>query len=136
MLSALIWIPILGAVLIGVGREPLMPARARLIALMTTVSVFVWTIWLGSQFDAQQAGMQFVEHFAWIEPLGLTYDLGMDGLSLPLVFLNGFLTAIAIASGSPSVNRPRLYFILLLLLNASVTAAFLAQNLLLFFSVL
>ena len=133
MLSALIWIPILGAVLIGFGREPLMPARARLIALVTTVSVFAWTIWLCSQFDIGQAGMQFSEHLAWIERLGLTYDLGMDGLSLPLVALNGLLTAIAIASGSPSVNRPRLYFILLLLLNASVNAAFLAQNLLLFF---
>jgi NAD(P)H-quinone oxidoreductase subunit 4 len=133
MLSALIWIPILGAVLIGVGREPLIPARARLIALITTVSVFLWTIWLGSQFDAGQTEMQFIEHLVWIEPLGLTYDLGMDGLALPLVALNGFLTAIAIASGSPLVSRPRLYFILLLLLNASVTAAFLAQNLLLFF---
>jgi len=56
----------------------------------------------------------------------------MDGLSLPLMVLNGLLTAIAIASDARLVNRPRLYYILLLLLNASVTAAFLAQNLLLF----
>ncbi len=133
MLSALIWIPLLGALLIGFGREPLIPARARLIALLTTGGTFVWTIVLGSQFDVGQAGMQFSEHLTWIEPLGLTYDLGMDGLSLPLVALNGLLTTIALASGTPSVSRPRLYFILLLLLNASVTAAFLAQNLLLFF---
>ncbi|HEY9896817.1 MAG TPA: NADH-quinone oxidoreductase subunit M, partial [Candidatus Sericytochromatia bacterium] len=133
MLSALIWIPLLGALLIGFGREPLFPARARLIALLTTGIAFVWTIVLASQFDVGQAGMQFSEHLAWIEPLGLTYDLGMDGLSLPLVALNGLLTTIAIASGAPSVSRPRLYFILLLLLNASVSAAFLAQNLLLFF---
>ncbi|MBW4582783.1 MAG: NADH-quinone oxidoreductase subunit M [Tildeniella nuda ZEHNDER 1965/U140] len=133
MLSALIWIPLLGAVLIGFGREPLIPTRARLIALIAIGSAFVWTIVLGTQFDAGQTAMQFSEHLAWIEPLGLTYDLGMDGLSLPLVALNGLLTAIAIASGTPLVSRPRLYFILLLLLNASVTAAFLAQNLLLFF---
>ena len=133
MLSALIWIPLLGALLIGLVREPLPPTRLRSLALLTVGSVFVLTIWLGSQFDAGQIGMQFGEHLAWIEPLGLTYDLGMDGLSLPLVVLNGLLTGIAIVSSPPSVMRPRLYFILLLLLNASVTAAFLAQNLLLFF---
>ncbi|MBW4472480.1 MAG: NADH-quinone oxidoreductase subunit M [Stenomitos rutilans HA7619-LM2] len=133
MLSALIWIPILGVLLIGFGVEPLIPSRARLVALLTVGSVFLLTIVLGTQFAVGDAGMQFAEHLVWIEPLGLTYELGVDGLSLPLIALNGLLTAIAIAGGEPSVNRPRLYFILLLLLNASVTAAFLAQNLLLFF---
>jgi len=133
MLSALIWIPVLGALLIGFGAEPLIPSRARLVALLTVGSVFLLTIVLGSQFEAGHIGMQFAEHLVWIEPLGLTYELGMDGLSLPLVVLNGLLTAIAIASDARLVNRPRLYYILLLLLNASVTAAFLAQNLLLFF---
>lgn len=133
MLSALIWIPILGALIIGFGLEPLIPARARLVALITVGSVFFLTIVLGSQFEVGHIGMQFAEHFVWIEPIGLTYELGVDGLSLPLIALNGLLTGIAIAGGEPSINRPRLYFILLLLLNASVTAAFLAQNLLLFF---
>ncbi|XGV96485.1 MAG: NADH-quinone oxidoreductase subunit M [Leptolyngbya sp. BL-A-14] len=133
MLSALIWIPVLGALLIGLGIEPLIPSRTRLVALLTVGSVFLLTLVLGSQFEVGQSGMQFAEHFVWIEPIGLTYELGVDGLSLPLIALNGLLTGIAIAAGAPSIMRPRLYFILLLLLNASVTAAFLAQNVLLFF---
>jgi len=73
MLSALIWIPVLGALLIGFGAEPLIPSRARLVALLTVGSVFLLTIVLGSQFEAGHIGRKFAEHVDWIEPLGLTY---------------------------------------------------------------
>ncbi len=133
MLSALIWIPVLGAVLLGLVTDSSSPQRSRPVALVTIGIVFILTLVLGSQFDPGQSGMQFSESFAWIETLGLSYQLGLDGLSLPLIVLNGLLTGIAIVSSEATVQRPRLYYTLLLLLNAAVTAAFLAQNLLLFF---
>lgn len=133
MLSALIWIPVLGAVLIGVWAGPLTPSRPRSVALVTAAITLVWTVVLAYQFDPGQVAMQFQENLPWIDTLGLTYQLGLDGLAFPLVGLNSLLTLIAIYSTDKSLSRPRLYYALMLLLSASVTGAFLAQNLLLFF---
>ena len=77
--------------------------------------------------------MQMSEFIPWIEPLGLDYSIGVDGLSIPLVALTGLLTWIAIYSSPESVARPRLYYALILLVNAGMAGGFLAQNLLLFF---
>jgi NAD(P)H-quinone oxidoreductase subunit 4 len=133
MLSVLIWLPVLGAILIGVLPHPIATKYSRAIALVTTGLSFVWSMILSSQFDAGSPFLQFQEDVPWIEVLGLTYRLGLDGLSLPLIVLNGLLTWIAIYSSDPQIQRPRLYHILILVLNTSVVGAFLAHNLLLFF---
>ncbi len=132
MLSGLIWIPVLGAALIGF-LPGITPRHSRLIALIVAISVFLWSIFLGTQFDLLNADMQFREYILWVEALGLSYHLGVDGLSLPLLVLNGLLTGIAIYSTSQSIQRSRFYYALILLLNAGVAGAFLAQDLLLFF---
>jgi len=102
-------------------------------ALGIMAITLIWTVVLGSQFTSGNTELQFQEYLPWIEPLGLDYQLGLDGLSLPLVALNSLLTWIAIYSSEKSIHRPRLYYILVLLLNTGVAGAFLAQNLLLFF---
>jgi NAD(P)H-quinone oxidoreductase subunit 4 len=94
---------------------------------------FFWTVVLASQFKLGDVSQQFSEFIPWIEALGLNYHLGVDGLSLPLLVLNALLTCIAIYSSDESVQRPRFYYALVLLLNAGVAGAFLAQDLLLFF---
>lgn len=132
MLSALIWVPILGAALIGLWPAAIPASRARLGALVIASSLIVWTVVLLSQFDISNAGMQFSEAHPWIDTLGLDYSLGVDGLSLPLLALTALLTWIAIFSSNESVERPRLYYSLILLVNAGVIGGFLAQNLLLF----
>jgi NAD(P)H-quinone oxidoreductase subunit 4 len=77
--------------------------------------------------------MQFTVNLPWINFLGFNYALGVDGLSFSLLFLNSILTIIALYASGTGVNRPRFYYSLLLLLNAGVAGAFLAQDLLLFF---
>lgn len=133
MLSVLIWIPVLGAALIGLWSGSDVPGRSRLVALITISFTLIWTIVLGSQFDLGNTQMQFLEDISWIEQIGLTYQIGLDGLSLPLIVLNSLLTWIAIYSTEKAVSRPRLYYALILLLNTGVVGAFLSQNLLLFF---
>ncbi|MGL4619228.1 NADH-quinone oxidoreductase subunit M [Chroococcidiopsis sp.] len=130
MLSALIWIPVVGAACIGF--IPMKGDRARSLALAIATGVIIWTLILLSQFDISLAGMQFSELLPWIDTLGLSYSLGADGLSIPLVALAGVLTWIAIYSSSENITRPRLYYALLLLIYAGVVGGFLAQNLLLF----
>jgi len=91
------------------------------------------TIALATQFDALSIGMQFQENIPWLDSLGLTYRLGVDGLSFPLLALSNFLTLVAIYCTDITVQRPKFYYALILVLNMGVTGAFLAQNLLLFF---
>jgi NAD(P)H-quinone oxidoreductase subunit 4 len=128
MLSSIIWLPVLGALLIG-----LLPGSSRLIASITASASLVVTIVIAAMFNYQDAGLQFVEHLSWIQPLGLDYALGLDGLSLPLVILNALLVFLAVQSTSKEVDRPRLFYALLLLVGTAIMGAFLAQNLLLFF---
>jgi NAD(P)H-quinone oxidoreductase subunit 4 len=105
----------------------------RQLALAIAAGTFALSLLLGLQFERTSLGLQFEETIAWIAPLGLNYRLGADGLSLPLVILNAFLTVVALLSTKTAVQRPRFYYALILLLNAGVAGAFLAQNLLLFF---
>jgi NAD(P)H-quinone oxidoreductase subunit 4 len=133
MLSALIWLPILAAVFLVFLPRTIPSKVIRQISLGITVGVLILSVVIAFQFKAEDAGFQFSEFIPWIESLGLTYKLGVDGLSLPLVVLNSLLTCIAIYSSEESINRPRFYYALLLVLNASVTGAFVAQDLLLFF---
>ncbi|OCR01112.1 NAD(P)H-quinone oxidoreductase subunit D4 [Oscillatoriales cyanobacterium USR001] len=133
MLSALIWIPILGSALIGFWPGTITPNISRKFALLVTGVTLIFSLILAIQFDTTISGWQLSEFLPWIEPLGLNYNLGVDGLSLPLVILNSLLTGIAIYSTDQSIRRPRLYYALMLLITGGVTGAFLAQNLLLFF---
>jgi NAD(P)H-quinone oxidoreductase subunit 4 len=128
MLSTLLIIPLLGAALAA-----WYPGKTRSIASTISILVIAWTVLLVTQFNLSDPGMQFVENFTWVEALGLSYRLGLDGLSLPLIALNSLLTWIAIYSSDNKIDRPRLYYSLILLLNAAVSGVFLAQDLLLFF---
>ena len=132
MLSFLLWLPILGAAIIGFIPGKGDSGRLRQLTALFAIATFAWTIWLLTQFDLANAGWQFAEYYSWIEPIGLSYSLAVDGLSLPLLVLNALLTIIAIFSIGENVERPRLYYALLLLINAGITGALTAQNLLLF----
>jgi NAD(P)H-quinone oxidoreductase subunit 4 len=133
MLSALIWIPLVGAALVGFLPGTNNPKHLRLLSLWVAGITFIWAIVVAVQFNPNLAHLQFSEFLVWLEPLGLTYRLGVDGLSLPLLVLNGLLTFIAIYSSDRTVFRPKFYYALILILSGGVAGVFLAQNLLLFF---
>jgi NAD(P)H-quinone oxidoreductase subunit 4 len=133
MLSVLIWTPIIGTILLAVLPESLKPEFFRRLTLVIVAVLLGWSILLASQFDIAQPDLQFVENLPWIAGLGLNYKLGLDGLSLPLLVLNNLLTLIALLASDHTISRPRFYYILILVLNASVSGAFLAQDLILFF---
>jgi NAD(P)H-quinone oxidoreductase subunit 4 len=113
MLSLVVWLPVLGAILIGI-----IPNFSRSIALAISGASLIGSLAIAGIFDYQNAGMQLVEHFTWIEPLGLDYHLGIDGLSLPLVILNTLLVLLSVQATSKDVNRPRLFYAMILLVSA------------------
>jgi len=133
MLSALIFIPLTIAAIIGLVPSRFTASWLRSAMLLLGSILFVLTLAIAWQFDLTRPGFQFVEHHAWLELLGVSYSLGVDGLSLPLLVLNGFLTLVAIGCTSSSLDRPRFYYSMMLLLNAGVVGAFVAQDLILFF---
>lgn len=133
MLSVLIWLPLLGAVLVNCLTQETVQTRGRQLAMATALLNLAWTCYLLTKFDVSLPGLQFQESLSWIEALGLSYQLGVDGLSLPLVAINSLLTWVALYCTDSNLNRPRLYYTLALVLSSAVAGAFLAQNLLLFF---
>ncbi|MFM9103371.1 MAG: NADH-quinone oxidoreductase subunit M, partial [Cyanobium sp.] len=133
LLSLLIALPLLGALLMLVWPGEPSPNRLRggaIVSLLLQLLVSALVLLL---FDPDQAGLQLGERQAWLPGIGLNYWLGVDGLSLPLVLINGALTLVSVVCTRELSRRPRLYFALLLLISAAVNGAFLADNLLLFF---
>ena len=137
MLSILIWLPIAGAVIVSLFGTKLFGAmldskQLRNISIVIAIANFGWSLFLLTKFDIGASTMQISESLSWLDQIGLSYRLGIDGLSFPLVLLNGLLLVIALYI-SDEVQRPQLYFPLLLLLGGGVNGAFLSENLLLFF---
>lgn len=133
MLSALIWLPAIGALLVASVPQAPKGQLSRNIALIVAALVFGWMLVTTVQYDEAIAGLQFAEHIPWVAWLGFNYDVAIDGLSLPLLLLNGFLTLVAIWISDRNLARPRFYYALILLLELGVNGAFLAQDVLLFF---
>ncbi|NEQ50234.1 MAG: NADH-quinone oxidoreductase subunit M [Leptolyngbya sp. SIO3F4] len=133
MLSALLLIPLLGALLISCWPSKLASQDAKRLSIVFLVINLLVSLYLLTQFDLFITGLQFVESLPWLDELGLGYELGIDGLSLPLIIINSLLSLVAVYASDDDVRRPRLYYALLFLITFAVAGAFVAQNLLLFF---
>ncbi|AKG23369.1 NADH-quinone oxidoreductase subunit M [Calothrix sp. 336/3] len=133
MLSVLIWLPIAASLIIALFPRNLPANRVRLGALFFSGITLLWNLFLLLKFDTHYSGMQLEEYLPWNETLGLSYMLGVDGLSILMLILNSLLTWIAIYSSSQQTERPRLFYSLVLLVSGGVAGAFLSENLLLFF---
>lgn len=133
MLSVLIWFPFIAAIIVALLPQRISVRDVRLAALLLSGATLLLTLGVISQFDLSDNTLQFQESLSWLTDLGLDYQLGLDGLSLPLLVLNSLLAWIAIYSSRVETKRPRLFYALILLISGGVAGAFLAQNLLLFF---
>jgi len=140
MLSAIVFLPVLGAVLVlCVPKEK--EEVVRYITLGTTVGVLVMSVLafltpLGGAFDYQgkaAAHMQYVFNVPWIPSFGIEYFMGADGISMPLVMLTSLICLLA-AGASWSVTRHvKAYCVLFLLLETGMLGVFLALDFFLFY---
>lgn len=128
MLTLLLLLPLLGVGLIALLPKP---SDSRTVAAASAFGTFLLACYLLLNSDLT-GQVQWAQSLPWIEPLGLNYSLGVDGLSLPLVVLNGFLTLVAIYTNRFKFERDRLYYSLILLITTGINGALMAQNLLLF----
>lgn len=131
-LSLLLALPLAGAALIAF----LPGERARLIrwAALTASGaalILAWALALG--FDTSASRMQYAESIRWNPRLGTTYALGLDGVSLPLVMLATLLALVAILASKSIQDRPKGYYLLMLVLEAAMLGVFTAQDWALFY---
>lgn len=98
LLSLAIWLPILGALpllLLGSQRRD----AVRWLALLVAVMGFLVTLPLFIGFDNREVAMQFVERSPWISRFNIFYHLGVDGISMPFILLNSFITVLVVLAG-------------------------------------
>jgi NADH-quinone oxidoreductase subunit M len=133
ILSIVIWLPIAaGIVVLALGSQRV--ELAKRVALAASVLTFVASIPLYTGFDAATASMQFGERIAWIARFNAFYELGIDGISLPLILLTTFLTPLVVIAGWEVIKvRPAQYFAAFLMLEGLMIGVFAAVDALLFY---
>jgi NADH-quinone oxidoreductase subunit M len=132
MLTFIAFLPALGALLLLlIPRERTGLLRA--VALAASLVTFAVAVGLFFSFDPAQGGMQFVEQASWIPTLGISYKLGVDGISLLLVLLTTLLVPLLLWAPWERVENHKLFATMILLLETAVIGVFLALDLVLFY---
>jgi NADH-quinone oxidoreductase subunit M len=130
-LTAAVVVPFVGAAVVALipkGRVEL----HRLVALLFATGTGAVTLWLLAAFETGDAGFQFEVKRAWISEFGISWHLGIDGISLFLVVLSGLLFPLAIVAVAPH-HDPKPYYAWLLILQGGCIGVFCALDLFVFF---
>ena len=132
ILSLILWVPFFGALLIA-----LLPAtQHRLIrglALFHASLTLLLSWGLLVPFDRTTAAIQFTEQVVWSSTIGVSYALGVDGLSLPMVLLGTLLSTVALLASNRVTVGAKGYHIWLLILEFAILGVFMARDWSLFF---
>jgi NADH-quinone oxidoreductase subunit M len=136
LLSFIVFLPLVGALLVLLvpNRDEKGAPLVRQLGLVVSLAVFFFTLLLWGKFDASSAEFQFVEQASWIPAFGIDYHLGVDGISLLLIVLTGFLTPISLLSSWESVEKKTKEFTFFVLtLEAAMLGVFVSLDLFLFY---
>src|SRR5271156_6535428 len=135
ILSVVTFLPAIGALMIYLvrGDDEAAQRNSKWIALWTTLVTFAVSLILVWRFDPAQPDFQFVEKMQWLSN-GITYHMGVDGISLPFVILTTALMPFCIVASWKSVTmRVREYMMAFLLLETLMVGTFSALDLVLFY---
>ena len=135
LLSGLIFLPLVGAafILLLRGDDEATRNNIRWTALITTLVTFALSLWAWKLFDPSTAAFQLVEERAWLGA-GLTYKLGVDGMSMPFILLTTFLMPFCIGASWVSIeHRLKEYMVCFLVLETLMIGVFSALDLVLFY---
>ena len=133
LLSALIFVPLLGAAAVLLQSEDEAIWRSAFIFSLIPLAI---SLYLFAVFDPGRAGYQFVERYSWIPQFGISYHVGIDGISLFLVILTTLLISLSLlySGGGDITMRPREFCFLMLVLETGLLGALLAIDLFLFYA--
>ena len=135
ILSLVTFLPLVGALLILFIREEGDAAKRniRAVTLWTTVLTFLVSLFIWAGFDNSVAGFQFVEKSEWLDS-GISYHMGVDGISMLFVILTTFLMPFCILASWEAVDRRvKEYMIAFLILETLMIGVFCALDIVLFY---
>ena len=137
LLSVVTFTPLLGVLLLLTIRadDPEIVARnSRWVTLWVTLGTFLSSLLMWANFDPGTADFQFVEQAAWFPRFGISYHMGVDGISMLFVILSTFLMPICILASWDSIKvRVREYMISFLILETMMIGMFCALDMVLFY---
>ena len=132
-LSFSIWVPIVaGLIVLAAGDANRREAKA--IALLGAVIGFAVTVPLVAWFRTDTSAMQFVELSSWIPRYNVNYHLGVDGISVPFILLNSFITVLVVIAGWEVIeNKVAQYMAAFLIMSGLLNGSFAALDAVLFY---
>lgn len=131
MLSTLIFLPIVFSLILAAWPQK---STLRQLALGFSVLQFAASALMLKDFDSGFSGLQFVEKFSWIERFGISYFVGIDGISVMLVMMTTFLMPIMILASWKSIDEKiKGFHIALFILQSAMLGSFLAVDAILFY---
>ncbi len=137
LLTITTFLPLVGALMIifGISGKPEdIASNSRYMALFTSLFTLAFGIFLYMRFDPTSAEFQFVEKSDWFKPLGISYHMGVDGISVFFVLLSIALTPVCILASWNSIEtRVREYMVAFLLLETLMIGTFCALDTVLFY---
>src|SRR6056300_82530 len=135
ILSIIIFLPLVGVlfILLNSGDEIKVKKTSFRVSLLTSLLVFIMSLFLWLQFDNTTKDFQFVENKKWIVDF-INYRVGVDGISILFVVLTAFITPICIVATYNSVtNRTKDFFIALLVMETMMLGVFCSLDLFIFY---
>jgi NADH-quinone oxidoreductase subunit M len=132
LLTATLFAPLAGALLVAL--VPRANERlTRVVALVASLATLALAVAVAARFRVGEPGFQLGQAAEWVPAFGVSYRVGVDGVSLPLVLLTAVLTTLAVAGSWRMAERPRTYLALLLVLETAMIGVFVSLDLFLFY---
>ena len=136
ILTIVTFLPLVGVLAILLVNPPRRGSNetVKIIALATSALTFLGTLLILFRFDSANPGLQLVDRVDWIPSWGISYFMGVDGLSILMILLTSFISLLAIAASWTAIEQQiKQYYIFMLLLETGMLGVFLAQDLFLFY---
>ena len=131
ILTIILLAPILGALaIVFLPRDA--DKTVKSVAAFSTGISLVLALYAYFAYDFGLGGMQFTEYVPWIKDLGVSYSMGVDGISLPMTLLTAIIGFSAVYASWNIEKRPKEFFVLLLILIAGVVGTFITRDLFIF----
>jgi len=134
LLSLIIWLPIVFGIAVFATGSDHNAQLARRISLVGSIMGLLVAIPLFTSFDSTTSAMQFIESHIWFERFNVNYHLGVDGISMPLILLNCFITPLVIVAGWEVIKeRVSQYMGAFLIMSGIVNGVFASLDAILFY---
>jgi NADH-quinone oxidoreductase subunit M len=132
ILSVITWVPFIGALLIMFTARH-HPLAVRLISVVSAAIPTALSVWVYVRYDREAAGFQFYEKLTLVPPLGISYELGIDGISLLMILLTSIIIFAGVFASWTVKTRSQEFYALLLALVTGVYGVFVSLDLFVFF---